>query len=375
MCACTTDDDLVMSTVAVVSSCLLKGTTCVVLHAGAFVADGQALLFIGPEFAGKSSLALAAWRSGLPLVGEVRQRLACHGTVARWHNRAVRQGTRPMASLRGLTPLAIFLLLGLAVFALDGWRDGDAGERTIVVTEAQLASIREQWAAQWDRPPTDEELAGLVEDAVKEETLYREALRLGLDRGDTIVRRRLAQKMTFMLEDGAGVAPPTEDELEAFHATRGERYREPRRTTFVHVFLSDDRRADPAGDARALLDELARSDGNDWRQRGDPFMLLREYADRTDQEIAELFGDHFAAALPDLTPDVWHGPIRSAYGTHLVRVVARSESRTPSFNEVRDRVVEDLVAERRREQNEAAFDALRARYEVLMPEATANGSP
>ncbi len=275
-----------------------------------------------------------------------------------------------MPSLRGLTPLAVFLLLGLAVFVLDRWRDADADGRAIDVTEAQLAGIRERWAAQWDRPPTDQELAGLVEEAVKEEILYREALRLGLDRDDTIVRRRRAPKMTFMLEDGAAVALPTEGELEAYHAAQGERYREPRRTTFVHVFLSDDRRADLAGDARALLDELANGAG-DWRQLGDPFMLLREYADRTDQEIAELFGGRFAAALPDLARGGWHGPIRSAYGTHLVRVVARTEPRTPSFTELRDRVVEDLVAERRREQNEAALDELRARYEVRMPQASA----
>jgi hypothetical protein len=280
-----------------------------------------------------------------------------------------------MPSLRGLTPLAIFLLLGLAVFALDRWRDGDAGSRTIEVTEAQLAGIRERWAAQWDRPPTERELAGLVEDAVKEAILYREALRLGLDRDDTIVRRRLAQKMTFMLEDGAAVALPTDRELEAYHAARRERYRETRRTTFVHVFLSDDRRADPAGDARALVDELTSGGGDDWRQLGDPFMLLREYADRTDQEIVELFGGRFAAALRDLTSGAWHGPIRSAYGTHLVRVVARTEPRTPSFTEVRDRVAEDLITERRREQNEAALDALRARYEVRMPEASAAGLP
>jgi len=128
-----------------------------------------------------------------------------------------------MPSLRGLTPLAVFLLLGLAVFALDHWRGGDAAPRTIEVTEAQLAGIRERWAAQWDRPPTDSELAGLVDDAVTEEILYREALRLGLDRDDTIVRRRLAQKITFMLEDGAAVPLPTDSELETGGARTGGR--------------------------------------------------------------------------------------------------------------------------------------------------------
>jgi len=280
-----------------------------------------------------------------------------------------------MPSLRGLTPLAVFLLLGLAVFALDHWRGGDAAPRTIEVTEAQLAGIRERWAAQWDRPPTDSELAGLVDDAVTEEILYREALRLGLDRDDTIVRRRLAQKMTFMLEDGAAVPLPTDSELETRYAAGGDRYREPRRTTFVHVFLSHDREADLDEDARAILDELQDSVGDAWRQFGDPFMLLREYADRTDQEIAELFGDRFSAAVPDLTPGAWHGPIGSAYGMHLVRVVARTEPRLPSFTDVRDRLFEVLVAERRRAQNEAALDAVRAQYEVHLPQASATWQP
>lgn len=281
-----------------------------------------------------------------------------------------------MPSLRGLTPLAVFLLLGLGVFVLDRWRDdGGAAALTIEVTPEQLAGIQARWAAQWDRPPTDEELAGLVDDAVKEEVLYREAIRLGLDRDDTIVRRRLAQKMTFMLEDGAAVAPPTDAEVEAFHAAHSERYAEPRRTTFVHLFLSDDRRGDAAGDARQLLGELERGDPERWRQLGDPFMLLREYADRTDQEIAELFGGEFAASLADVGLRSWHGPIRSAYGTHVVRVVARTETRTPSLEEVRARVVEDLVAERRRGQNDTVFEELRARYDVQIPGATAAGVP
>jgi peptidyl-prolyl cis-trans isomerase C len=281
-----------------------------------------------------------------------------------------------MPSLRGLAPLAVFLLLGLGVFALDRWRDdGGAAAQTIEVTPEQLAGIQARWSAQWDRPPTEQELAGLVDDAVKEEVLYREALRLGLDRDDTIVRRRLAQKMTFMLEDGAAVLSPTDAEVEAYHAARRERYLEPRRTTFVHVFLSDDRRADPVGDAGELLGALERGDGERWRQLGDPFMLLREYAERSDQEIGELFGGPFADALADLPPHTWRGPIRSAYGTHLVRVVARTEPRTPPLDEVRAQVVEDLVADRRREQNDMAFEELRARYDVRMPAASAAGLP
>lgn len=273
-----------------------------------------------------------------------------------------------MTLFRSLRPLVIFLLIGSGVFALDRWRDPvDTPSRTIEVTDSQLDGLRERWTAQWGRPPTADELHGLMEDAAKEEILYREALRLGLDRDDTIVRRRLAQKMTFLLEDVGAVASPTEDELEAYRAKHASQYRESIRTTFAHVFLSDERRTDSAGDARALLRELGTVANDHWRRVGDPFMLRREYAGRTDQEIADLFGRQFAAALPTLDADRWEGPIPSAYGTHLVRVMSRTAPRDPSLDEVRHRVVEDLVADRRRAQNEAAFEAVRERYTLRFP--------
>ena len=273
-----------------------------------------------------------------------------------------------MRATRGLTPLVVFLLLGTGVFALDRWLDGEADERRVVtVTDEQIAAIRERWVAQWGRAPTARELDGLIDDTVKEEILYREAQRLGLDRGDPIVRRRLAQKLTFMLEDNAEMPAPAAGDLEAYHAAHAGRYRVPQRTTFRHVFLNDDRRADPVADATLLLDAARGGDDGSWRQLGDPFMLLREYADRTDQEIAELFGGDFAAALSELTAGGWHGPVRSAHGTHLVHVLGRTEARTPPLDEVRDRVVRDLVATRRRDQNRAALQALRDRYEVRLP--------
>ena len=273
-----------------------------------------------------------------------------------------------MTATRRISPLLVFLLLGTGAFALDRWlANGDDERRVIRVTEDQVAAIRERWVAQWGRAPTGPELAGLIDDTVKEEILYREAQRLGLDRDDPIVRRRLAQKLTFMLEDNTEVPAPAVSEVAAHYAAHAGRYRVPHRTTFRHVFLNDDRRTDPAADASLLLDAARAGDERSWRQLGDPFTLLREYADRTDQEIAELFGGDFAAALSALAVGGWHGPVRSAHGTHVVRVLGRTEPRTPPLDEVRDRVVRDLVETRRRDQNEAALQALRGRYEVRLP--------
>ena len=276
----------------------------------------------------------------------------------------------------GRSPLVVFLLLGAGVFALGRLLD-DAGAagRVITVTDEQLGAIRERWAAQWGRPPTGRELEGLIDEAVREEILYREAQRRGLDQGDPIIRRRLAQKMAFLLEDseeplatGAAAA-----DIETYYAAHAERYREPRRSTFRHVFLSREQRANRERDAAALLREVRAAGGDRWRQLGDPFVLLREYAGRTDQEIAELFGGGFAAALPALAAGAWQGPVESAHGVHFVQVIGRIEPRLPALDEVRDRVAEDLLESRRRERNEAALQALRERYEIRMPGLAGGG--
>ena len=274
------------------------------------------------------------------------------------------------ASRRSTDPLVLFLVLGAGVFALDLWPARGGNESHVIeVTADEVDRLHARWTAQWGRPPTGPELESLIAEAVDEEILYREAQRLGLDVEDAIVRRRLAQKMTFVLEDAGGPAPAA-DEVERYYARHAERYRRPRRTTFDHVFLSADRRTDPAGDAAALLREVAATDGGDgWKGLGDPFMLARSFAERTDDEIARLFGPGFEAEVSTLPAGSWRGPIESTYGVHLVRVRGRTASRTPGLGELRDRVVADLQDERRRERGRAAYRALRDGYDVRLPTA------
>ena len=269
-------------------------------------------------------------------------------------------------------PLVVFVLLGIGVFALDGWLAGSETARPVIeITPDEVDGLRARWIAQWGGEPTESELQTLIDQAVDEEILYREAQRLGLDRDDAIVRRRLAQKLTFILEDAGETGPPSEAEVEQYYARRVERYRRPGRTTFDHVFLSGDSRADPAGDATALLDEVRAGDGSGWQRLGDPFMLARTYADRSDQEITGLFGRGFAGAVSGLPLGGWNGPLESTYGMHLVRVNGRTPSRAPALAEVRDRVIADLREDRRRERSLAAYQELRDAYEVRLP-ATAS---
>ena len=225
------------------------------------------------------------------------------------------------------------------------------GQRVVTVAGEQVDALRARWDAQWGRPPTDRELQGLIDEAVREEILYREALRLGLDRDDPIVRRRLAQKMTFMLEDNAQLPAPGAREVEAYFAAHAERYREPRRTTFRHVYLERGRRADPRRDAAALLHAMRDGEADGWRRAGDPFPLLREYTDRTDREIAELFGADFAAALDGLPAGRLAGAARLRARYAPGPVLNRSAPRTPALDDVRERVVQDLLEARRRDRN------------------------
>ena len=290
-------------------------------------------------------------------------------------------GAPPLSVLHGVPrraarwlrdPLVVFVLLGAGVFALDGWLAGsEAEQRVVEITPDRIDRLRARWVAQWGREPTGPELQTLIDDAVDEEILYREAQRLGLDRDDAIVRRRLAQKLTFILEDAGAGGPPSEAAVQEYYARHAERYRRPGRTTFDHVFLSGDSRTDPVGDATALLAEVRADDGSGWQRMGDPFMLARAYADRSDQEIAGLFGRVFADAVAGLPVGGWNGPVDSTYGAHLVRVNDRTSSRAPALAEVRDRVTADLRADRRRERSLAAYQELRDEYEVRLPEAAA----
>ena len=285
-----------------------------------------------------------------------------------------RRESPPPTLRRSTDPRVLFLVLGLGVFALDLWpARGGRESRVIEVTADEVERLHARWTAQWGRPPTGPELESVIAEAVDEEILYREAQRLGLDREDAIVRRRLAQKMTFVLED-AGDATLSGDEVEEYFVRHAERYRRPPRTTFDHVFLSADRRTDPAGDATALLAGIRAGGGDDWRQLGDPFMLSRTYAGRTNAEIAGMFGAGFADAVSALPEDGWSGPVESTYGMHLVRVRDRTPPRLPSLEVLRDRVVADLREERRRERGRAAYRALRDDYEVRLPPANGQGA-
>jgi hypothetical protein len=262
-------------------------------------------------------------------------------------------------------PLLYFLLAGAALFLITDALGGDAAER-IVVSDAERARLAAQWQAQMGRPPTDTELDGLIQQWLREEIYYREAKAMGLDEDDVIIRRRLAQKLTFLTEDLATAAAPDEAALRRYYQDNAERYQEPERWSFSHRYFSGERREQAEADARAALQTLKAGDeGVGGEDAGDPFMLQRSYVERAQREIGELFGREFAAAVTDLPVGGWHGPVRSAYGWHLVKVEDHEPARQRPFEEVVDQVATDYRQQQRREANEAYFESLLERYEIV----------
>ena len=248
-------------------------------------------------------------------------------------------------------------------------RSGNAGR--IEMTEGDLQQLEVAWTAQWRRLPTPEEMRNLVAARVREEILYREALVLGLDKDDTIVKRRLAQKMEFVAEDVSGLREPATEELRGWYAKNGERFALPGRRSFHHLYFSLDERGERARDGAARAREQltdASVDAPVAAGLADPFMFQDYYADRTPEQVAGIFGSQFAEALFQLAPGAWQGPVESGLGWHLVWVTSSVPGRKPAFEEIEGAVWAGWVDEQRAEARRRAFEAMAARYHIVLPD-------
>ena len=265
-------------------------------------------------------------------------------------------------------PLLHFVVLGAILFMLASGSEEMPAPDRIVIGEGQIRNLAAVFERTWRRPPTEAELDGLIRDRIDEEVLAREARDLGLDQDDTVIRRRLRQKMEFVAQDLAPPEPASEDALQAYLAAHPERFTRPGRLTFTQVFLNPERRGPTlAQHAAGLLRELdAAPPEFDPGEVGDPSLLDPHYADVSTDEVARLLGPDFAARLEDLPVGRWAGPVASPYGAHLVRIAARSAPSLPPLAEVRDEVALEVEAERVVQAREAFVAALRQRYEVVV---------
>ena len=260
-----------------------------------------------------------------------------------------------------------FVLFGLSALLGESFGVGD-DRRRIEVSAGRIRQLRDTWTRQRGAPPTRAQLDRLIEDFIREEVLYREAIASGLDQGDTIVRRRLAQKVEFLAQSVASTVEPSDGELQAFFEAHSERYVVPEQAGFEHVYFSRDRRGGGAEEAaRGALALLAAGPAAaDAAALGDRFMLQRAYPPQTRDQIRDLFGPRFAARVFELPPDAWTGPVESSYGMHLVRVRRRVPARLPALAEVRGAVARDLGEQRLRSAADEYYARLRARFEITI---------
>lgn len=275
-------------------------------------------------------------------------------------------------------PLFHFLLLGIILFGVYAYADrGHSGvepSKQIQLTIDDLSQLVLVFKSQWRRDPTPEELRELVEDRVREEVLYREALALRLEKDDTIVRRRMAQKMQFLAEDVAAAREPTRGELETWYEANRAQFAVPPRVSFRHLYFSPDRRKHAREDATSALTKLAGQpeDSNLAAALGDQFMFQEYYRDRTAEFLGKEFGPHFAVAVAKVSPGSWQGPFESGFGWHLVFVDTLIPGSAPAFEEVEADVKMAWLAEQKAQAWQKSYRDMRAKYTVLLPAPAEN---
>jgi hypothetical protein len=271
-------------------------------------------------------------------------------------------------------PLIHFFVLGLVVFGLHGVleKKPEAAEDPFLVevTSADIEWFRTMWRKRMGREPTVEELRGTVNQLIREQILSREAVSIGLDEGDMVVRRRLAQKMDFLFKDLSEITEPSDGELQAYLQEKRSNYEIPALVTFTHVYFNMDKRGEEraAEAVRRLVKKLAASKGvpPEVSALGDPFLLPSSYSEWALLDIRSEFGTQFAKTVGEQRPRTWQGPVVSGYGLHAVYVHERTDAKLPNFIDLREKLRADWMAERQREIARKAYEKLRGRYRVLL---------
>jgi parvulin-like peptidyl-prolyl isomerase len=262
-------------------------------------------------------------------------------------------------------PLLQFLLIGLGFFILYGLVNKQKdGEDIIVIDTYDVDNIIASWEMQWKRLPTDEELKSLIQQNIKQEIFYQEALKMKLDHNDEIIKRRLAQKMQFLSNDIVSMSEPTIEELTKYYDSNFENYLTPYSFSFYQIVFSQDNRKDPKRDAENELIELGHSSIEQSKKKGDklPFPFFFENVD--EGEINRQLGLNFSKSLETLDTGAWHGPIQSGFGYHLVYLIKKTGPQIPDFETVKKEVKRDMEYENQKKMNELIFEELKKNYTI-----------
>ena len=277
-------------------------------------------------------------------------------------------------------PLIVFTLIGAMIFAADQlWLgapdDGDTLDQ-IVISENERNILKELFTNQRSREPTELELNNLVEAYIRDQVFYREALALGLDQDDAVVRRRLVQKMEFIFGDVATFVEPTDEELQAHYDTNRDKYRQPGSVELIQLYLNPERHGDVTTAARGMLSALqgVRPDDPAILELGDPIMLPGYVESTTMDQVGRMFGGSFAAGLADVEVNRWVGPVQSGFGTHIVFVLSRSDAYYPELGQIRADLVADFDYKRRTLAKAEAYEKLKQKYDIVIDVNSGSGA-
>jgi hypothetical protein len=263
-------------------------------------------------------------------------------------------------------PLLHFLVIGIALFAAYKWMapDDSAGRR-IVITQGVIDDLVTQHVAAKGREPSDIELKYLIESYVHDEILYREGVKLGLERDDIVVKRRVRQKIEMMAEEDASTRAPTDADLSAYLTANQARFVQPAILTFEQVFIGESTSGPGVVHAVALTREALRK-GAEPEELGKPTLLPHRMTRTPADLVARDFGSSFAAALEKAPVGEWVGPIESSFGTHYVRVSDRTPAVAPELAAIRDQVVREWENERRQRARDDTYMKMRGEYQVTI---------
>ncbi len=265
-------------------------------------------------------------------------------------------------------PLVHFILLGTLVFVGYKFisRDDDRRPESIVVTQGRIESLVTGSARTWQRPPTQFELDGLINDYIREEVCAREATALGLDQDDSVIRRRLRQKLDFISDSVVEQATPTDAQLQTFLQAHPEKFRFEQQLTFKQIYLDPQRHgANVSRKMNEILAQLRQAGiSADISRLGDSLLLDQNFDAVPTSEVSKQFGEKFAAKLGELPLGQWQGSIESGYGVHLVLLTERKDGSLPELKDLRDAVRREWTNAQRTEANEKFYQALLRRYTV-----------
>ncbi len=265
-------------------------------------------------------------------------------------------------------PLFHFLLIGAALFLIfNVFNKSEDQENTIVISAADIAALQANFSRTWQRQPSEKELSGIIEESIRDEVAYREALAMGLDRDDPYVRRRMRMKTELLMEDIISLTPATDEEINTFLVENRDKFKRQPEIAFSQIFFNAEKHGDSLESEINTIKQQLQSSQTDLSQDlGDVIMLPQNYPLAALNIIKRQFDEAFAEQIVTLEPGIWSGPVVSTYGVHLVLIRDRVDGYDPELTEIRPVVEREFMANRRKHIKEEAYKKLQEQYEIVV---------